>query len=253
MSTDSNPFFILGCVRSGTTLLRDLLQQHENLCCPQETHFFRWADPFGTNKYASNYRGKALFKEHREADGIDNFSFFYTLNHGANRKYLMDHYMHLFLEANNKAGKRWFDKSPQNVYGLMLLSGMYPQAKFIHVHRHPYNVIASLKIGKVLKQQQLTGAINFWVESLTILSEYKKGFPHRILELSYGNLTKDTLNTINEILLFLNEKSIKAGSIKIKVHGEKNQYLDVLTNEEMAIIDDYCGDLMDQYGYSGQR
>ena len=42
------PFFVLGCVRSGTTMLRDALRMHPHLACPEETHFFRWGEPFGS-------------------------------------------------------------------------------------------------------------------------------------------------------------------------------------------------------------
>ena len=51
---DNTPFFVLGCVRSGTTLLRDILRQHPRLESPEETHFFRWSDPYGSPRYEKN-------------------------------------------------------------------------------------------------------------------------------------------------------------------------------------------------------
>ena len=54
---DNTPFFILGCVRSGTTLLRDILRIHPRLESPEETHFFRWADPYASPRYERNYVG----------------------------------------------------------------------------------------------------------------------------------------------------------------------------------------------------
>jgi len=33
------PFFIVGCARSGTSLLRDLLRSHPRLSIPTESHF----------------------------------------------------------------------------------------------------------------------------------------------------------------------------------------------------------------------
>ncbi|HNE26739.1 MAG TPA: sulfotransferase, partial [Pseudomonadales bacterium] len=63
---DNTPFFILGCVRSGTTLLRDILRIHPRLESPEETHFFRWADPYASPRYERNYVGVKLFKNHRD-------------------------------------------------------------------------------------------------------------------------------------------------------------------------------------------
>ena len=56
----------------------------------------------------------------------------------------------LFLEAQGVSSGRWFDKTPQNIYGLTLLSAVYPEAKFVCIVRHPLNVVASLKRGKVM-------------------------------------------------------------------------------------------------------
>lgn len=250
VAINKEPFFIVGCVRSGTTLLRDLLKQHPNLNCPEETHFFRWSDPFGTKAYEKNYTSKELFKQHRMFDSVDNFGFFYTLQKGGNRKELMHHYMRLFLEANEGEGGRWFDKTPQNVYGLLLISGMYPEAKFIHVHRHPYNVITSLKKGRVLKQQELRGAINFWVESLTILKEYKRGFPHRLLEVSYEKLTSETTESVKQILNFIGEPQFDPALDTLPVYPEKNLFQEALSEEDIALIDEQCEDLMKHYGYT---
>lgn len=243
------PFFILGAVRSGTTLLRDLLRQHPNLDCPEETHFFRWAEPFGTKAYERNYARRVLFKKHRELDGVDNFDFFYNLQKGPDRKHLMNSYAELFLKAKQTPDIRWFDKTPQNVYGLLLLSGLYPSSRFIHIHRHPYNVVTSLKLGRMLGEQELRGAINFWKESLVIVQEYKKGFGDRLLEVGYEALVKDPQAIQGKILEFIDEKPFTLDLETKTVHEEKNRYLDHLDTAEIATINEQCGELMQIYGY----
>ena len=89
---DNTPFFLVGCVRSGTTLLRDLLRAHPRLECPEETHFFRWADPFGSARYRRMYVNSGLMKRHRELDGVDEYTFRYTLNVAKNRREMMEAY-----------------------------------------------------------------------------------------------------------------------------------------------------------------
>ena len=62
-----------------------------------------------------------------------------------------------FLRLMGISGGRWFDKTPQNIYGMLLLSAVYPDAKFVHIVRHPLNVVTSLKAGKVMAKHSLQG------------------------------------------------------------------------------------------------
>ena len=136
MGQDQTPFFLVGCVRSGTTLLRDLLRQHDRLECPEETHFFRWADPFGTDRYRRMYKKSDLMRRHREMDGVDNFDFSYIINNSQNRWQMSGGYGLAYLKAQGNPEGRWFDKTPQNVYGLLLIAAAYPDATVIGFDSH---------------------------------------------------------------------------------------------------------------------
>ena len=75
----------------------------------------------------------------------------------------------MFLKGQNApANARWFDKTPQNVFGLLLLGFDYPESRFVHVYRNPLNVVASLKVGKVMKLDDPVAASNYWRESVAI-------------------------------------------------------------------------------------
>lgn len=248
--SSKEPFFILGSVRSGTTVLRDVLRRHPNLAAPEETHFFRWAEPYGTGPYENKYLHKALFENHRRLDGVKDFDFFYTLQNARHRRDLMDNYARIFLEGRQQESRRWFDKTPQNVYGVMLISANYPEARFVHIHRHPYNVVASLRRGGMLRRQGIRGAINYWLESMLILSEYRKGFPDRILELSYETLGREPLETVNHLLGFIGEPHFTALPEDIEISEEQNRYPEILSEEELAYIRECCGDMMQVYGYA---
>jgi len=247
--SSNDPFFIVGSVRSGTTLLRDILRQHPRLAAPEETHFFRWAEPYGTGPYEKNYMHKKLFENHRQLDGLSDFDFFYTLQHGRHRKDLMDNYARIFMEKNANEDRRWFDKSPQNVYGMLLISAMYPESRFIHIHRHPFNVVASLREGRMLRRQPIRGAINYWLESAYIISEYRRGFPDRIHELAYQDLCNRPLETVNEILAFLGERPMKTFPEDIIVGDEQNRYRDLLDQEDLDYIKSCCGEMLRVYDY----
>ncbi|MFQ3325219.1 MAG: hypothetical protein ACI90U_003054 [Pseudomonadales bacterium] len=246
---NESPFFILGSVRSGTTMLRDMLRLHKKLECPEETHFFRWSDPFGTERYDNYYRASKFFESHRKIDGINNIAFHCIRQSAYSRKDMMDWYGQQYLLEKNNATGRWFDKTPQNAYGILMLSAMYPDAKFIHIHRNPLNVVASLLEGAVMPEHSLTGAINAWLESIMIVHQYKQLAPDRVLDLSYENLTKQPREYISKVLEFISEDSNEYDFSKLSVHPEKNKYLKKLTGEQIEEINRRTDFYRTCYGY----
>ncbi len=188
-------------------------------------------------------------KQHRHMDGIGDHEYAEILSKATSRRDLQDRYAEFFLEANGVEGKRWFDKTPQNVYGMLLLSAMYPGVKFLHIHRHPFNVVASLKAGKVMARHSLLGAINTWLEAIAIVQQFESAWPGQLLNVSYERLTQDPQGEMARILTFLGEETPDEIGTGIRVHAEKNKYLKQLTAEEVAAIRDLLGDRMSRYGY----
>ena len=193
MPLENSPFFIVGCVRSGTTMLRDVLRNHPNLAAPEETHFFRWAEPFGGVPFRQVVSGNRVLKRHREMDGIEESEFQTILDQSVSRADLCRRYMRLYIEKNKPGAKRWFDKTPQNVYGAAMIAGEMPDAKFIHIVRDPMDVVSSLRIGKIVKVQNLVGACSYWNEAAEIISVIKRAYPERVIEVRYEDFTHEPL------------------------------------------------------------
>ncbi len=245
---DNTPFFILGCVRSGTTMLRDLLRRHPRLECPEETHFFRWAEPYGSPNYVAKYRQK-LLQKHRELDGVSEFDFYLGLKIAKSRREFSDGYGVTYLDKVQNPNGRWFDKTPQNVYGILLLSAAYPEAKFVHIYRNPFNVVTSLLEGKVMPKHGLIGGISYWNESMMIIGEFKKLYPDRILEIRYEDLTNDPMPHIRNLLDFVGEDPGLIEDLSHLTHPEKNKYKQMLTDEDLVIIRDMTEPYFSRYGY----
>lgn len=253
------PFFIVGCARSGTSLLRNMLNLHPRLASPAETHLFRWAEPFGTTEYEKFYKKSKLFKQHRLEDGVTDWAFHYSLCKQPTRKGLMDWYGQEILRLNGKPGGRWFDKTPQNVYGLLLLSAAYPQAKFVHIVRNPLNVVVSLMKGEVLPPVELRGAINYWLESALLLSHYRQLAPDRLFEFRYEDLIEDPVAQLTGLLnalgedpaLFPFKKIAGPGLAKTKVRTKKlkDDYSKYLSAEQIEQIVLATEPFMSSYGY----
>jgi protein-tyrosine sulfotransferase len=123
---DKAPIFILCCARSGSTLLRVLLNNHHNVACPPETLF-----PQAAN---------ALIKMWGSTEGEDNWRTLSDEARQAIRKTITEP-----LEAfAAKRGKEvWCDKSASNVPGADLVHQVFPEARFICLYRHPMDMIAS--------------------------------------------------------------------------------------------------------------
>ena len=246
---DNTPFFLVGCVRSGTTLLRDLLRRHPRLECPEETHFFRWADPFGSFRYRSHYTKSKLLKTHREMDGFKEYGFHHILNHTHDRREMMSHYGRKFLELRGNPGGRWFDKTPQNVYGVLLIDAAWPCARFIHIHRHPLNVVASLMEGAVMPVHDLNGAINYWNEAADILERFRALAGERLMEISYESLTAAPGDTLARLLEFLGEDSSAMQADFEDVHPERNKYVEKLESPQIEEVLTRTRRGREQYGY----
>lgn len=248
---DDTPFFILGCVRSGTTLLRDIIRIHPRLESPEETHFFRWADPYASPRYEKQYIGTKLFEGHRELDKVSYKDFAGMLLVSRDRREISELYARAYLKSHNNLSGRWFDKTPQNIYGILLLNYMFPTAKFIHIYRNPYNVVSSLKEGKVMAKHEVKGGINYWMESMIMFNEFKKmpGTEGRLFELKYEDMVASPKRDITDVLEFLNEDPKLMDFSQVKTHKEKDKYKSILTETEVGYVRDLCEPYFSHYGY----
>jgi len=242
-------FFILGCVRSGTTLLRNILKSHPNLICPEETHFYRWNDPFASGDYTHINKTVETLKMHRSMDGVHEADFQEALEKSVDRKELMLNYCELFAQAQGHTESRCFDKTPQNVYGLPLIKAQFPEAKIIHIVRNPLNVVSSLKRGRSLLPQSITGATNFWKEAIQIINTMKPVLVDNLYELKYEDLTNNPHNEISKLLSFLSEDDVNMDQAIAQINPSFDSYPDVLEAHEIEWVKHELSSLMKIYNY----
>lgn len=239
------PFFILGAPRSGTTMLRDLFKQIDDVYSPEETHFFRWGCPFRGDEFNSIYQNNGVLRKHRELDGISDSEYNEVLGSSLTKKELTDNYCSLV--ARKKGKKYWFEKTPQNVYGLPLILDMYESAKIVHIVRNPISVVKSLKEGKVLKVEDVVGAANYWYESVAIINIMKSVMSDRLLEIKYEDLVvspDDTLLKLSDFLGLHHEKIDASGVV-----ANKNSNGVDLSSDHSGVVEKICRKYMDIYGY----
>ena len=120
------PIFIVGCQRSGTTLVRLMLDSHRNISCGPETRFLRSL-------------------EHVTDDGQD---WPRLSEYGFPKEYWHRKMAELFSSimqdyAERRGKTRWADKTPLYAMHLDYLTKLFPDALVLHVIRDAPDVVAS--------------------------------------------------------------------------------------------------------------
>ncbi|GAB3464542.1 sulfotransferase [Streptomonospora sediminis] len=118
-----SPVFVLSPVRSGSTLLRMLLNSHSRIRAPHELHL-RTLEVTLTEGFSADSMAEL---------GLDRLEIEHVL---------WDRLLHMELEHSGK--DVIVDKTPGNVWVWERLHHAWPKAKFIFLLRHPEGIVSSL-------------------------------------------------------------------------------------------------------------
>jgi hypothetical protein len=145
------PVFIVGCPRSGTTLLRLMLGSHPDLSIPPESHFIPkvWS-------VRRRYQGNGSVKVERLAADImrnDRFREWHLPDdevmvrlRSLRDPRIADVIEALFVAYAEREGKRrWGDKTPGYALEMVRITKMFPTARFIHLIRDGRDVATSFR------------------------------------------------------------------------------------------------------------
>ncbi|HWC13733.1 MAG TPA: sulfotransferase [Actinomycetota bacterium] len=201
------PFFIVGSARSGTTLLRLILNAHPKVAVPPESRFvielYRGSqrieiDPF-LSALASHKRFQTwdlpiavVTEELRSMAGDATEVAYPEAITAAFRAY---------ARVNGKS--RWGDKTPRYVEHLELLARLFPTARFIHLIRDGRNV--ALSYANVPFGPKTIGkAAALWAKR--VCAGYQVGrsvLADRYLEVLYEDLVEDAEGETRDICAFI--------------------------------------------------
>lgn len=249
-AADLEPLFIVGSMRSGSTWVRNLLRRIPNFICPEETHFLRWADPFRTPGGMRPHRHNKLLKLHRNIDGVDPEVFDLILEMSPSKGHLQQRYMSAYAQAQGVTPPfRWFDKSPQNIYGLPLILAEFPRARILHLVRNPLNVVASLQRGHQVHIPDLPGAINCWTEAVTIWDTLAPGFAGRMMEMRYEDILADVDGAMTSVAKFVRVDHPTGLWSQDDAVTEKDAWKTVLNEAATGRVVRRCGPAAARRGY----
>ena len=199
--------FVLCHGRSGSTLLRFLLDAHPELACPPETNLPGLCVQLAT--VWSLIEGAPLAANRGdEPPEIPEPAI-------AGVRETMDRMVGSYLARRGK--KRYCDKSLGTALYAELLSRVYPQARFICVSRHPMDVIASGAeacpwglsgygfdpyIG-AMPGNMVMALANFWADNARLILAARERLGDRCFALRYEDLVADPEETAAALFEFL--------------------------------------------------
>lgn len=197
------PCFLIGVYRSGTTLLRFVLDSHSNIAVPPETNFLYEL----AKMWRSDWVKKGLAGAGVDKDGMKSL-----LKTFAGE--VLDNY------AIAKGKTRWIDKTPAYTEVLDFLDYIYGEdCKYIMLYRHGLDVANSLAaiyekndLGGPAKvyTDNLTGSprVNFakyWTEQSQKMLSFEETHPEQCHRILYENYTSDPQKYLPPVFEFLGE------------------------------------------------
>ena len=208
----ADPVFVLCAGRSGSTLLRFLLDAHPDLACPPETKLpavfaqltALWLGIETLPQSAGGGNGMA---------GIPGVAV-------TGIRHTADLMIGPYLARRGK--KRYCDKNLGTEHYADVLMGVYPEAKFICLHRHPMDVIASgieacpWGLGNYGFEPYVAGApgnsvlalARYWADHTAAILAVEDKFPGSCHRIRYEDLVADPDTVAEQIFGFLGLPSV---------------------------------------------
>ena len=188
---DFDPIFLGGEGRSGTTLLRVMLDAHPTISCGPETHFL--VDE-KLRKYHRHFRGKWWKRAKGYGYGLDDMD-----------DLVRDFVRGWFETYMKRRGKRrWADKTPQNIHVIPYLFELFPTAKFVHLIRDGRDVACSI-IPQNWGPDTIKDAAKRWVECIEKGVAHRDD-PERYMEVRYEHLATEPEREVRRVLDFVGEE-----------------------------------------------
>ena len=198
MNSDTKPpIFVLGCQRSGTSLLRRLLDSHSNITCPPESAFI--------------VQLSRIYEIKRALQGLRDMGFSKAEVLEQMRVFAV-HFFEKYGRARGK--KRWADKTCHYVNHMDTIDLMFGgEVVYIGMVRNGLDVAYSLCDFDwgVLKPYLANGtekpiaAVRFWKDQNTKLLDFRDKVKDRFYLIKYEDLTTSPESVLPPLFEFLGE------------------------------------------------
>lgn len=277
------PIFIVGANRSGTTLLRLILNAHPDIAIPDEINYFYvfdvletsyedWGSPTFTNESYSTFVTRFLKDNRSTVPGLDLEAIREEILDGPTN--LRRPYQVLLERwAEHQEATRWGEKTPGNIYHANILIDMFPDAQFIHLVRDPRGGVASMR------------RVSFFSDDVTFNALYRRKImthgrewltrsvpSSQRIEVRFEDLVTAPRQTLDQLCDFLEvpyepsmlrfhedaedymleeaARSYNEAATRPISEDKVDEWKSRLNAEDVAIIETICRPQMEEFGYS---
>jgi len=270
----SAPFFVVGAQRSGTTMLRLMLNAHSRLCVPFESRFIpdfhRRLAAFGDLSKLDNQRAlldaiaeDAFVRKGRLIPDKDA-----VLAHKPQDYAQLVHGIFAAL-AESEGKARWGDKTPSYVLDMDTLWTLFPGCRFIHLVRDGRDVALSMR-SVSWGSPDLLRVAQDWRWKVTMGRKMGHMVPGHYLEIHFEDLVAEPRATLRRVCEFIGERfedsmldypDTAVGAMpasSLVWHRSSVRHPDVekvgvwrshMTRTDQAIFDGAAGEALSAFGY----
>ena len=294
------PLFVLGCWRSGTTHLHNLLSKDERFAYPS-TYQVMNPHVFLTHGWWNAPLQSLFFPKKRMMDNVrltpsqpqeDEFMLAGTCgmspmnamcfwrnrehyNRFTTMKDVSDQDLQswkisltrFFKKLTVKYNKPLVVKSPAHTARIALLLEMFPEARFINLHRNPYDVFVSavhmygrnleiMALQRFNKDRIACNVIRHFGSLFHAYFEQRQLIPEdRLIEISYQELDQDPVGTLRRTYEHLDLPDFQVAEPKIREYVdslasyEKNQHHEIEPRYQRKVSEDWAR-CFDEWGYA---
>ncbi len=197
-------FFIVGCGRSGTTLLQSMLLSHPSMVIPPETKFYgafverQWLLPRLDTEDGFRKAIKAVWDDQRRRGIETELETLERLALAGQRTWDGLLLALLAAYAMKHGAERVGEKSPIHTHYVGELSRAFPGAKFIHILRDPRAVMLS-RMTAGFGTSLIGPNIERWRRAIDMHRQFAAPLGDRYLLVKYEDLVTDPAATLAKV------------------------------------------------------
>jgi hypothetical protein len=276
------PIFIVGANRSGTTLLRLLLNAHSRIAIPDELVYLdsflagvpieAWDQPGLSAGEHEAFVDDVLHEQCAPLDELDRDRLKKKILAGP-RDFRCPYRCALEAWARHHGKERWGEKTPGNLFYADVLLDMFPEAQFLYVVRDPRAGVASMQKVSFFPDDVVFNALSrrkHDTEGRALLEQHVPS-PQR-MTVRYEALVREPESTTQSICRFLDEAFEPQ---MLRFHENAGQYMtedarrrhnatatrpimddrvdawkEQLTADQSAIVERVCADVLRDFEYT---
>ena len=206
MSGLERPIFVVGCPRSGTTLVQCILSASSRAFSLPETHYFSWVLPAIDAAPGTPIVGARLDALRRafdaEAELVLPDSFWAGLR-GQPGLTARDIFVALVEHFREGPGLRAIEKTPRHVLQLDVIGAAFGDALFVNVVRDPIDVASSLLGVPFETSRSVLSHAQRWTESIEAARAFGRAHPARLHTVVYEKLAREPEATVRDLCAFV--------------------------------------------------